>query len=300
MNFLKRVFALILIYTGISWLVRNYISRKRITILVYHDPNPMILYKHINYLSSYYEFINIAKLCDAIYQKRWDLLPKKGLVITFDDGYKGNFNLLRLFNEFNLQPTIYLCSEIVNTHRNFWTKSKIISRAEKENLKKMSNKERLTRLCQKGFYQSQPYRDRQALSLEEIVSMKEKVDFQSHGRYHAILTRCNDKELSDEIILSKKKIQELTKKECCHFSYPNGNFNKIVIRKLKEAGYLTGRSICPGWNKKSTHPFKLKAIGIADDAPLNWLIACLTCIPAYLKFFVEKFSKIPVNYIARR
>ena len=72
--------------------------------------------------------------------------PPKSVVVTMDDGHAGNIELLPLFKQYHVRPTLYVCTQIIDTHRHFWFKIDGQSKAEKERLKGLSNVERLTHL----------------------------------------------------------------------------------------------------------------------------------------------------------
>ena len=46
------------------------------------------------------------------------------------------------------------------------------------------------------------------------------MDFQSHGRFHPVLTRCCDEECEIEIGQSRQEIERIVDHECLHFACP--------------------------------------------------------------------------------
>ena len=164
-------------------------------------------------------------------------------------------------------------------------------------MKRISNSQRLSYLKQKYFFtHSTEYNcdERHALNMDEINLMKNDVDFQSHTVYHPILTACSDDESEKEILQSKNDIEKLTKRKCKHFAYPNGNYSQREIEILQKAGYLSARTTDLGFNDKHVDPFRLKAIGIADDASINWLAIQSSGIVEFLKLkYNNYFKKLP-------
>ena len=284
----KEIIGIPIRYSGIPFIIRNAYARSKVTIIVYHDPKPEILDKHLRYLSKRYNYITLDKLVNAIYSKNWGDTPPKSMIITLDDGPKGNFKLLEVFKKHKVTPTIYLCSQLMNTNRHFWFREKNIKRTY---YKKVMNSVRLQLLKEKiGFTPSKEFPDheRQSLNEKEIMSMKDFVNFQSHSASHPVLTTCTFDECKEEIFQSKMDIETMIGNERKHFAYPNGDYTEREIELLKGAGYLSARTIDIGWNDLNTNPFELRISGVSDDASINWLAAQLSGIPMYIQYLSNR------------
>jgi len=284
LNVLKNIVGFTIRCSGMLLLLRSLYLRHKTTIIYYHDPSPEVFEKHLQYLSKHYNIIPLDLLIEAIYHHNGSILPPKSLVITLDDGYKGNFQLLPILKKYRVVPTIYVCSQIVATCRHFWFK--VINGDGITKLVQCTNQTRLQHLAQKLDFQptkEYPAKERQALSIEEVNVMKNYVDFQSHSRFHPVLTKCSQAECEEEIVVAKHEVEQLVGKTCKHFSYPGGAYSEREIVLLKKAGYVSGRTCIVGWNDLKTNPYKLKMLGIANDASVNWLAAQLTGIPQCLK-----------------
>ena len=269
--------------SGILLLFRSLYLRHKATIIYYHDPSPQVFEKHMRYLSKHYNIITLDFLVEAIHNCSWAKLPPKSLVITFDDGHKGNFNLLPVFKKYKIVPTIYVCSQIVETFRHFWFK--VATGKKKLELLQCSNQMRLQHLAQEYDFEPSkeyPEQERQALSKEEIDLMNGYVDFQSHSRFHPVMTNCSQVECEQEIVLAKDEVERLVGNRCKHFSYPRGAYSEREIFYSKKAVYASARTCDVGWNDAKTDPYRLKTTLIADDASVNWLAVQLTGIPQYL------------------
>jgi peptidoglycan/xylan/chitin deacetylase (PgdA/CDA1 family) len=288
---LKEIAAFLIRLSGLSFAVNTILMRKKIGILVYHDPKPEDLDRHLNYLSKRYRFITLQHLVNAIRSQDVTTLPRRSLVITFDDGYKGNYHLLGVFEKYRIVPTIYLCSRIAATGRHFWFKEKGL---DPESLKGCPNRERLRILENRfGFRPSQEYPEdeRQSLSREEIIAMKNFVDFQAHTCFHPILPACDAGESEQEILGSKQDVELIKGAECSHFAYPNGDYSARDIALLKKAGYLSARTIDHGWNDAGTNPYILRAIGVTDSASINLLSVQLSGITVFLRRLMQGPSR---------
>jgi len=244
-------------------------QKSKVTIVMFHDIKPNKFEKCVNYLSSRYNIISLETFINALYKKDETEIPERSLIITFDDGHKGNFQLLPQIKKYNIPVTIFLCSQIIDTKRHYWFKNKNIT--DKEALKKIRNKERLEIMKRWGFDESENCKERQALSLKEINEMRKYVDFQSHTRFHPCITKCSPKRSKDEIIGSKKDIESMIGKEITSIAYPNGDYSDEIIEICKENNYKSGITVDKGYNTIKSNPFKLKRFSVNDTGDVNEL-----------------------------
>ncbi len=271
-------------WSGLARLVRKILARGGAAIVVYHDPTPETLDRHMEYLSRRYHFITMDRLADAIHAKDWSGIPANSLVVTFDDGYSGNARLLDVLKKYSVVPTIYLSTQVVNTRRKFWF---LVPQAHGRNpggYKKLSRPERQAALQQQfGFTETTEYPDEspQALSRNEIMKMSESVEFGAHTLSHPILTMCSPEESRDEIIESKKQVEALCGRECRHFAYPNGDYSDRDVETVVQAGFRSARTVDLGWNHVGTDPYRLKIVQLSDNAGINALAVQMSCITTY-------------------
>ena len=281
-QYIKQIIGFIIRFSGISFLIREIFLRNKVTIILYHNPDPLTFRKHIDYLTKHYNLIPLAKVIDGIYNKNWSDIPPKSLVITIDDGFKDNYNLLEIFKEYNVYPTIYLCSHIVNTNRSFWFETGF---NDIQRLKKYDNNKRLKVLRDKMRYEPRKeYASRQALNVAELREMMPYVDFQSHSRFHPVLTTCDDVECLEEIKESKEALENLLNKKIEHIAYPNGDYSNREIEFLRKCGYKSARTIDIGFNDINSDPYKLKAMGIEDDVSINILCGQIIGLFGYVRY----------------
>jgi peptidoglycan/xylan/chitin deacetylase (PgdA/CDA1 family) len=287
LTILKEVMCTLFRVSGIPFLVTQVWARRHVAILLYHDPSPEILENHLKYLSRHFQFISLDLLVDAITTKNWAIIPQHSLVITFDDGYAGNYDLLKVFRKYGLRPTIYLCSQIINSQRRYWFKG---SNKPKSRLKLLPNDVRIRMLVETfghDIYAEYPDQKREALNLVELLEMASSVDYGSHSMYHPILPTCDDHECMWEISTSKIDLQNLLNTECRHFSFPNGDYTTRELYFVRRAGYISARTTDVGWNHRKTNPFQLKIVGIYDQASVSMMIAQLTGLPGFIRYLLS-------------
>lgn len=293
-SLLKNLCMAMVRFSGLPFFIRNVYARKKVAILLYHDPAPQTLETHLSYLSKRYRFITLDLLVEAIHQQDWSKIPAKSAVLTLDDGHMGNYRLLPLFRKYGVVPTIYLCSRIIGTHRHFWWKH---AGNKAPALKNATHVRRLRMLeDQCGFSVEQEYPNRHAMNMAELDEMRKVTDFGAHTLFHPVLTTCTDEECMTEISGSKEDIEKMFGASCRHFSYPNGDYTEREIGYARDAGYLSARTIDVGWNDNNSDPYRLRVLGIADDASLTVMIAQLTGLPLYLKYLFNgsRGGKYPV------
>jgi peptidoglycan/xylan/chitin deacetylase (PgdA/CDA1 family) len=287
----KEIIAFIIVCTGIPFLIRNTYARNKVSIVLYHDPKPSVLDKHFAFLSKRYQFITLDCLVEAIISKDWSNIPPKSLVIALDEGYSGNFDLLEIFKKYSVIPTIYICSQIVKSKRHFWWN---IPGIEYGNLPQNQTHGMDLNLLMSSFRietrKEYSESERQSINDDEIVEMNDFVDFQSHTRFHPILTICPDDECWKEIFQSKREVEEIIGRECKHFSYPGGYYTEREIGLVRKAGYKSARTIDVGWNMRDTDPYRLKTTGVADDASLILLATQMSGMAMYLRNFMNSLK----------
>jgi peptidoglycan/xylan/chitin deacetylase (PgdA/CDA1 family) len=268
---MKIVF-IILRFLGIPFLLREIFQRNRVTIILFHDMDPKIFSDHVQKLKKLYNIISLQEYISFRQENRKERLPKKSLVLTFDDGHLGNYALLPVIKEHKIPVTIFLCSHIINSKRHFWyqfghSKSMSVSK-----LKKVPDKSRLIRLEKLGYQEENEYKERQALNSEEINQMREFIDFQSHTKFHPILPYCSDERSFSEIKESKEKLEKDFKLSINTISYPNGDYSDREIEYAQKSGYSCGVTVDSGFNSNKTDLFRLKRFSVRDNCDINELV----------------------------
>ena len=283
---LREAIAFTLRYCGLPWIVRNTLARTRCTILLYHDPTPEGLDRHLAYLAPRYRFITLDRLVDAIHSRDWSGIPARSVVVTLDDGHRGNVHLKPVFQRYGVTPTVYVVSRVVGTLRHFWFQH--VGEACYP-LMPLPNEERLRVLRESfGYDPSRDYEaaSRQALSDEELTDLAGFAEIASHTCFHPILTTCSDPECAWEIEQSKRDLESRFDRECRNFSYPNGDYTEREIELVRAAGYRSARTVDVGWNSVRSDPFRLRVMGVTDDASVNILAAQTTGLTVYLRQLV--------------
>ncbi len=285
---LKNGSVFMLSHLGLHWCLREWLHKDHVTILVYHKPDPILFEENLAYLAKRYHFVTLETVVAAIRNHDFSTLPSKSLVVTIDDGYMENFLLLESCKRYGLKPTIYCCSDIIDTYRHYW---QLDSDAHPKNYAGESDADSGMLSKSSPFDPKQVFDQRQALNHDEMEAMQPWIDFQSHGRFHFNLPVCNDDTAYAEIGDSRKILSATLGYDCEHFAYPFGDYTERDESFVKCAGYRSCRTTEPGWNTANSDPFRLKiAAMVPDNASVNMLKAQLTGLPIFFDFIFNQLG----------
>ena len=249
--------------------LRHTVQRGRVTILVYHDPKPDAFRRQLSVLLRLYSVVSLRDAVDALEAGSVRRLPKRPLVITFDDGHLGNYGLLPMLREYGVPATVFVCTGIVGTSDDFWFDAV----DDSERYKRIPDAARLARLeHETGASVEVGERKRAALSWTELREMSSLVDAQSHTISHPILPWCEHDKAEREIAGSRVQLAEHLDGDVYAFAYPNGDYSDREIEMLRDAGYSVALTVDAGFNSPQTHRLRLRRLPVADDASASELI----------------------------
>ncbi len=301
-----------------SYFRNKIINHNHIIIMVYHRVNskkdtwslssitPHEFEQQIIYLKNHYKIISLHKLIQLISSKEINKYKyKKVAIITFDDGYKDNYNYaFPIIKKNNIPVTIFLTANFISQDKLFWWdkvgyllhhthrdkitldnlvffsldtfKNKAISYLEITNkLKKIPNNDKLKYIdkiqheCNvsipKGLGKSL------LMTWDEVEKMSNQgVSFGAHTLTHPILTQISLEESETEIMSSKLKIESILKNKVQMFAYPNGDrydFNDEIINLLQKNRFLCAVTTLKGsvMINNSEDVYKLRRISTSND-----------------------------------
>jgi peptidoglycan/xylan/chitin deacetylase (PgdA/CDA1 family) len=167
-------------------------------------------------------------------------IPKKTVVLTFDDGYADNYiNAFPLLKKHDMKATIYI---VVNRHNKDWSTDKDTNRKSDE----LNNEQMLTH----------------KMILEMLDS--NIIEIGSHTVSHANLTKLSEEQKRYEISESKKYIENEYGIECKSFAYPFGFFDDKDVKIARESGYTSAVTTINGYhNFDNIDKFLIKRVMIS-------------------------------------
>jgi len=162
--------------------------------------------------------------------KNNEKFPRKQIVLSFDDGFDDLYEqVFPLLTQNHIPAIIYL---VTDRTENNWKSRKAL-------------------------------RPLKLLSPERICEMsRHGIMFGSHTRTHENLTQCTDDQLLNEVVNSKKIIEDMLGLEVKHFCYPYGSVNQHVAETVKQAGYKTACTTKKGSVYLNSNPFMLPRLTI--------------------------------------
>jgi peptidoglycan/xylan/chitin deacetylase (PgdA/CDA1 family) len=119
-----------------------------------------------------------------------------------------------------------------------------------------------------------------ALSWNEIRDLASRsVEFGAHTQTHPILSRLDSQaELSQEILGSKRRLEEELGRAVAHFCYPNGkerDIGPMVVQTVRAAGIATGVTAESGLNHPGCNLWSLRRIGVGPDMDPMYFRQCV-------------------------
>ncbi|GHV43971.1 hypothetical protein AGMMS49546_27110 [Spirochaetia bacterium] len=226
--------------------------------------SPEFLKKFLNEKNKLYEFISLDDFFVLSHSSQ--KLKKKFIIMTFDDGYRDNYEYaLPIFDEMHIPFTVYITNSFPDKTAFLWwyvledilqqNEQIILANRErfdcrtKEEKEKIFlylrqlvlglNQESLIEEFKNLFYNYKIdyalYTDNLCLSWDMIkeMSISDYCTIAAHTMNHKALNKLTEDQLCHEIIHGKKCLEENIGKTINHFAYPFGTFNEVGNREIK-------------------------------------------------------------------
>lgn len=189
----------------------KFFLNKHVSILMYHSVdnrseffavNPEEFQWQMGYLKKeQYNVIPLSELVSLF--KTNNKIPKKTVVITFDDGYADNFKqAFPVLKKYGFTATIFLTTGLIG------------------------NKQ----------YVNKHGSEFEMLDWSQIIEMNNSglITFEPHTVNHHKLTWLSLVGVEKEALNSKEEIEKKLGNNCQHFAYPKGYFNQEIIKIIKK------------------------------------------------------------------
>ena len=250
--------------------------RNGLRVLAYHDiKNPNKFEAQIKFLiNSDYNIIDINKLENHLY--RGDILPKKPVLITFDDGDVSVLDVgLPILKKYKLPSVMFVITNLIDSDNTFWCRwvetalqdqgeSYVQARIKVNQLKKMPNANRM-----KFLKSLKPIVSRQLTKEDLGIMQKELMFIGNHTYSHPMVNMCNKEEIKNELNISKSYFDNWELPGYPVFAYPNGNWDEQSEMVLKENGIKMAFLFDHKINSKIINPMRISRIRVNSDTEIN-------------------------------
>jgi peptidoglycan/xylan/chitin deacetylase (PgdA/CDA1 family) len=178
-------------------------------------------------------FFDLAALLD-----KGGSAPENAVVITFDDGYRNNYDeAFPVLKEFGFKAVIYLVVNALERGENFWHDP--------------SSEVRIP-----------------MLSWKQVEEMRDYgIEFGSHTMNHPRLSRLNPAKVRDELAESRDSLREKLGYAPIAFANPYGDASDDpqAQKFIREAGYRWAVSVHQGKADLAREPYCLRRLFIRGD-----------------------------------
>lgn len=246
----------------------------------------------------------LIELIEAIRRRS---IPRRAVVITFDDGYVDNFTQAHpLLEAAQIPWTLFVAAGHLDSHREFWWDELIRVVLASEHLPErlkvslqgqeyewpvttinqrqlaffalyhlllpLTVVERdciLAKLLHWAGLESINRSEYRPMTTAELVNLarSEYVDIGGHTLTHPFLSSLSPQEQSGEIIGSRQKLEAILERPVTTFSYPNGNYSPETVEIVEAGGFDAALTVSVSSIEAGDNPFLLGRCHIA-----NWSI----------------------------
>jgi peptidoglycan/xylan/chitin deacetylase (PgdA/CDA1 family) len=257
--------------------------------------------REMEFLARHYKVISLDQLVDHLDGSN----PETLLAITFDDGYRDNFNhAFPILQRYGLPATIFLTTGSIDSCEPLWFEqvSLALKKTAREDLDLATDpplrfriRTQVERLdCNsriQNFLRGLPDADRRqwlarilrALAVEgdeerhgkmltwdQIRYMQARgIDFGGHTITHPFLSRTTEEEAALEISGCKARIEEVLQHPVRYFAYPSGHepdVSKSNRDAVRRAGYRAAATTTWGMNDSCTDRMELRRGGPWEES----------------------------------
>ncbi len=203
--------------------------------IYFHDVKPDVFERVVKWcVKRGYSFISLKDLMSVLDGEK--IMDGKFVFVSFDDGRKGNLDLIPLFEKYNIPVTIFCSVKPIVEGGGFWwdyVLKKTGSKKIVESMKKLSEEQFLKEI---NKIKQEEHIDRSAVTIEQLIEMDKNkwIDIQSHTMTHPILTNLSYESLKWELEASKIYLERQLNKKIFAFSYPNGSFSSREVEETRK------------------------------------------------------------------
>lgn len=188
-------------------------------------------------------------------------LPKKPIIITFDDGHLDTYNLAYpLLREFDMRAVVFVIGQ------RSWEYARWEENAGEIDYPLMSN-EQILELHREGF------------------------EIGAHSMTHAKLPELSQGALSREVFGSKKEVENLLGEDIISFAYPYGGVSEGVQFMTRKAGFKFGCGVYTGPPRFGEDKFNIRRLAITSKIDTFQFLLRLVTPYEYAEWLYNKVKR---------
>jgi peptidoglycan/xylan/chitin deacetylase (PgdA/CDA1 family) len=236
-------------------------NKKKVAIFMYHSisdhaatkfrqftVSPALFADHVAYLHQQtYTPLTVNQFVHALSHgsSAHAALPERPVLLTFDDGFADFFtDALPVLKQYNFTATLYVATAFVNG-TSLWLQR------EGEMKRHMVTWEQLAEISALG------------------------IECGSHGHRHLQLDTLPPRAVQQEIVQSKRLLEQHLGRSVASFAYPFGYYTARVRQQVQEAGYTSACAVKHALSSEKTDPFALARLMVKADTSISTLAALL-------------------------
>ncbi len=218
------------------------------------------LKEQLAYISSNYDVVSIEEYVN--YMDANDKSKKGSVAITFDDAYVSYSELaMPVLSDLKLPSALFICTGVIGKTNEWDSPDKRLPVMNEATIK--------------------------------MLSQNSLVTIGAHTETHRSLTSLGKRDLEDEMVIPKRKLEELTGKAVKYMAYPYGqphlNINAPVVRAVKSAGYKAAFSTNFS-SRNSVNLFSVNRIDVTGEDSMQAFINKLK--PHSYYYYKQKLKNI--------
>lgn len=228
-------------------------TARKLTVLAYHTVEvPEQFERHLDFLLRSMHPVSLDEVLDAVAGRR--RLPRRAVLITFDDGHRSVFEEARpLLRARGMPAAVFVVAGLLDTATPYWfgEARELVRRGGRVDgitatapdavvraMKKMPDEVRLKaldalRATAASTVPAMPQLKQQELSMLEEAG----IAVGNHTLTHPCLDQCTGAKIVEEVELAHEMLIDALGHPPRAFAYPNGDEDPRVVRAVAECGY---------------------------------------------------------------